>query len=120
MSYCRWSSDDFQCDVYTYADVSGGYTTHVASNRPVIDRTTLPPLDGTTDAWLARHQVVMGLLADADRVDINGPHDGETFNDPTPADAADRLEDLRAAGYVVPEYAIADLRNEPATEGGDG
>lgn len=30
MSYCRWSSDDFECDLYCYADVRGGYTTHVA------------------------------------------------------------------------------------------
>lgn len=29
MSYCRWSSDNFKCDVYVYADVSGGWTTHV-------------------------------------------------------------------------------------------
>jgi hypothetical protein len=33
MSYCRWSSDHFECDVYVYADVSGGWTTHVAGRR---------------------------------------------------------------------------------------
>ncbi len=33
MSYCRWSSDDGQCDVYVYEDVAGGWTTHVASRR---------------------------------------------------------------------------------------
>ena len=27
MSYCRFSTDDFACDVYAYADVSGGFTT---------------------------------------------------------------------------------------------
>jgi hypothetical protein len=35
MSYCRWSSNDFQCDVYVYEDVAGGWTTHVACNRVV-------------------------------------------------------------------------------------
>ena len=25
MAYCRFSSDDFQCDLYVYADVSGGF-----------------------------------------------------------------------------------------------
>lgn len=33
MSYCRWSSDFFQCDVYVYEDVAGGWTTHVAGRR---------------------------------------------------------------------------------------
>jgi hypothetical protein len=33
MSFCRWSSDNFQCDLYCYADVGGGYTTHVAGYR---------------------------------------------------------------------------------------
>lgn len=31
MSYCRFSSEDYQCDVYAYADVAGGYTIHVAA-----------------------------------------------------------------------------------------
>ena len=33
MSYCRWSSMNWRCDVYVYEDVSGGWTTMVASNR---------------------------------------------------------------------------------------
>lgn len=33
MSYCRWSSMNWQCDVYVYEDVSGGWTTHVAGSR---------------------------------------------------------------------------------------
>ena len=62
MSYCRFSSDDYQCDVYCYASVSGYYVTHVASNRPVLDG-TLPPAvpweKDNADAWLARHEAVM-------------------------------------------------------------
>ena len=37
MSYCRWSSDNWKCDLYCYEDVSGGITTHVAGNRIVGD-----------------------------------------------------------------------------------
>lgn len=33
MSYCRFSSDNWMSDVYVYADVAGGWTTHVASRR---------------------------------------------------------------------------------------
>jgi len=39
-------------------------------------------------------------------------HDGESFNDPTPTDCADRLEHLRAVGYKVPQGAIDALREE--------
>ncbi len=43
---------------------------------------------------------------------IGLPEDGETFNDTTAEDCADRLEVLRALGYRVPQYAIDALREE--------
>ena len=113
MSYCRWSSDDFQCDVYVYENVSGGWTTHVASNRPVIDRSVLPPIV-TEDplSWYRRLEAVSEQLKTAERKPIGLPHDGKTFNDETPGEAADTLEMLRAVGYNVPQYAIDALREE--------
>lgn len=33
MSYCRWSSDFGECDVYVYEDVAGGWTIHVAGRK---------------------------------------------------------------------------------------
>lgn len=33
MSYCRFSSNNFACDVYVYEDVAGGWTTHVAARK---------------------------------------------------------------------------------------
>src|SRR5690606_11490392 len=44
--------------------------------------------------------------------DIGGRFDGETFNDDSAADCADRLIWLRAEGYTVPDYAIDALREE--------
>lgn len=115
MSYCRWSSDDFQCDVYCYADTLGGYATHVAANRAIPAEPLPPkvPFDPQhMDAWLARHEKVMGMIAKAERHPIGLPHDGESFNDPSPDLAADRLMELREAGYRVPQYAIDALRQE--------
>lgn len=43
---------------------------------------------------------------------IGLPYDGESFNDPTPGECADRLEQLRAIGYIVPQSAIDRLRAE--------
>lgn len=47
---------------------------------------------------------------------IGLPHDGESFNDPSPSDCADRLERLRSMGYKVPQYAIDALRSEVVAE----
>lgn len=115
MSYCRWSDDDCQCDVYVYANCSGGYTTHVASRR-VLYRHPLPPpvlFDGARiTEWQARRALIEALFAESDKVPIGLPHDGESFNDDTASECADRLERLRALGYVVPQYAIDALREE--------
>lgn len=121
MSYCRWSNDDFQCDVYCYEDVNGGFTTHVAECRPVLDGTLPPPVPFDpirVEDWLARHEKVLAWARDAQSVKIGLPHDGETFNDPDAASTADRLQMLKEAGYNVPQYAIDSLRLEAAEESG--
>src|SRR5690606_10625668 len=132
MSYCRFSSDDWLCDVYVYEDVRGGWTTHVAGARHVLDRSNLPEITvevGHPDwpaQYVARHQALIGQMIafEGEGTDIEGkrpgpfykasqikrvgrmeeinlPHAGETFNDPTPGDCADRLEYLRSLGYHV-------------------
>lgn len=98
MSYCRWSSDNFQCDVYVYEDCAGGWTTHVAGRRknPDFD----PTADTSIEEWGDGY------------TDIALPFANESFNDPTPGECADRLESLRALGFNVPQYAINALREE--------
>jgi len=117
MSYCRWSTNDFQCDVYVYEDVAGGWTTHVANNRVKYAEPLPPhvPFDGENmDAWLERHNKVMEMVHNATRVPIGGPSDGQTFNDATPGKCAGWLEVLRSEGYIVPQYAIDTLKEEEA------
>ena len=123
MSYCRWSDNDHRCDVYVYADCDGGWTTHVASNRYVFLRSLPAAVDLPEDfteaqfnVWFEREQTVSAMCREASEVDsfedIGLPHDGARFNDPTPAACADRLEQLRNLGYLVPQYAIDELRDE--------
>lgn len=114
MSYCRFS-DDPRSDVYVYADVSGGFTTHVARSRTVFPM-PLPPavpfIPERRREWLHRRDTVSDLRARASRVAIGLPHDGASFNHDTPDECADHLEHLAAIGYVVPRHAIEDLRRE--------
>lgn len=114
MSYCRFSDNDFQCDVYCY-EAEGGYVINVAGNRPVLDG-TLPPAvafsQDTIDAWLERHRLVMEWVERAERRPIGLPYDGDFFVEPTAAGAANTLQMLKDAGYNVPQYAIDALREE--------
>jgi hypothetical protein len=115
MSYCRWSSDDFQCDVYVYEDCAGGFTTHVAGRRHVF-KEPLPPVvpmdEKLKDEYFERYEKVNKMLDEANLVDIELPYAGESFNDDTAGECADRLEELRDIGYIVPQYAIDALREE--------
>jgi hypothetical protein len=121
MAYCRFSSDDWRCDVYCYASVSGAWVTHVATNRHVGE---LPHVNSwprflagelTAQEFCVLHAEQMRFLETAPRVRIELPHAGETFDDAGPAEMHERLTQLRALGYHVPGYVFAELAAE-ATE----
>ena len=120
MSYCRWSSDDHQCDVYVY-ESDRGYETHVAGRRRVIPDDVLSSLpiveDNTVAAFLARYSALVSWMDSTPAVwhNLTAPSAGEHFLDATPAECADRLEALRAEGLNVPQYAIDALREEATT-----
>lgn len=140
MSYCRWSSNNFQCDVYVYADCNGGWTTHVAGNKLVIPPIPEPPfsmvivrnaeIDKTSRKLVyqrKRDKLIANItshlymllkkphdwtLAIIPHKNIGLPHDGESFNHETAAECAKHLEYLRGLGYKVPQYAIDALNEE--------
>lgn len=117
MSYCRWSSDNFSCDVYVYEDCGGGWTTHVAGNKAIGEIPKVPILihpltDDAIQEYLAAEATQSAFLETCERAPIGLPHDGESFNDGSPSECAMRLERLRDMGYNVPQYAIDALREE--------
>lgn len=150
MSYCRWSSMNWRCDAYVYEDCGGGWTTHVAGRRRVIQ--PIPDLLGGRfsmslhrwsgcsydrkagkmvysyrvrgaiySAWMRFvsfwHRYIHHASLDLTPLrPIGLPHDGESFNDDTASECADRLERLRALGYIIPQYAIDSLRAELISE----
>lgn len=122
MSYCRWSTDDFACDLYIYEDTGGGWTIHIARARLT---EPAPPVswpgedwDGTdteaTDEFVRTHNAQMEHVATAEREVITLPHAGETLHLATAGDCADECERLRALGYRFPDYVITALRAEHA------
>lgn len=117
MSYCRFSSDDYQCDVYCYQDVCGGYTTHVAEYRFVFDEELPPPvsIENAKD-WVARYQKVSAMVKRSKRQRIGLPFDGKQFNEEDAEACAKRLQELKDLGYKVPQYAIDALKMDAAIE----
>lgn len=117
MSYCRWSSDNWRCDLYCYGG-DGGHVTHVAGNRVVGDIPQEPSLAALVDGSLSdadftkQHKVVMDFLQNAKRKPIGLPYDGQTFVDATDEEFHDRLLMLRAAGYHFPDYLLTDWNGE--------
>ena len=123
MSYCRWSSDNHRCDVYCYEHVQGGFAIHVASKRwpegaPPDPAEVLWPGYVGNDTYAERRKAWDEWAEANPPRPIDHPLAGQTFMEPSAAEAADRLEALRAEGFVVPGYAIGALRDEAAEADG--
>ena len=103
MSYCRFSSDDYRCDLYCYESAQG-FVTHVAGLRSVLTKPLPPPVNSLDDpdAWFKRHDAVMKIVDRSKRVPIGLAHDGETFVDATEEAMFERIRYLAGVGYNVP------------------
>jgi hypothetical protein len=115
MSYCRWSSMDFGCDLYVYDSVQGGIAIDVAAIRIVGD---IPKVTSEMTAdiagpyWIER-KAQHEFLGKATRVPIELPYAGESFS-LSPGDAIAKLRELKALGYVFPGYVIEDIAADAA------
>lgn len=129
MSYCRFSSDDWQCDVYVYANTYGSWTCHVAGRRRIFDDTyprefrfpdLAPGSPGFDLAWAAfvvnRNACLRWMDAHEDGpwLDLADVSEfaGEHYNESSPLAMAKRLTKLKESGLNVPDYAIEDLLEE--------
>lgn len=119
VSYCRFSDDNFKCDVYCYAGV-GGYVTHVATARRVGDA----PIPELPDQWWQAPVPELQAALNAQRAWLESarlehialPSAGKSYCDGDAAEAAGRLEALRTEGFRVPQHAIDALREEAAAD----
>jgi hypothetical protein len=110
MSYCRWSSDDWKCDLYCYHSVCGNFITHVAG-RKHIGVPVNPHKITDKEYWLA-HQSQMEFLETAEMKDIGLPYDSEHFQDPDLESFLQRVNCLKEAGYHVPVWVLESIEEE--------
>jgi hypothetical protein len=115
MSYCRWSSNNWNCDVYCYEHVDNCYATHIAGRKRegIENITKLPPIDiGNFDAWHIAKEKQNSELENYPLVEIGLPYDGESFYDPTLEDMRERLIELKNLGYAVPDFVFNEIEDE--------
>lgn len=130
MSYCRWSGMNGKCDLYCYASVSGFYTTHIAQTRHV-GEAPQGGLDYLISLNLPHDQILTAIQGEeyarlerlrndffenCERVPIDLPHAGESFEDATLEEFRDRLVYLKSLGYIFPEELIAEIEEEMKEE----
>lgn len=120
MSYCRFSSLNWGCDVYVY-DGPGGITIQVAANRYVSDTPCppIPPLPKADDPEFAEKVTVSMVIAheaqqawrdnDAKLVPIGLPYDGAEYHGLDRDEAGEVLANLMAAGYRMPHDLIENV-----------
>jgi hypothetical protein len=112
MSYCRWSSDNWRCDLYVY-DTGDGIAIHVANNRRAGEIPALPELTLDTVAEYTRaHNAQLAAVNACELVEIGLPYDGAYFEEPDLDSAIDRMKYLRNLGYHVPQWAIEAMEQD--------
>ena len=117
MSYCRWSSDCHQSDVYVYESDSG-WITHVAGRvRRPLKPVPVPPETSSVESTMAYWMACDRWVSDKSNWEwhpVDARFAGMSFTDDTAKDCTERLRELKAAGLNVPQYAIDDLEAEVA------
>lgn len=117
MAYCRWSTDDFQCDLYVYEDCAGGWTIHIAGRRTVYSEKLPPPIELTQETALEyfhRHQKIMQMHGSAKMVEIDLPYVGETILVDSLQELLATLIQLKEIGYIFPDSVIKEVEGEIA------
>ncbi|MGL5012953.1 MAG: hypothetical protein ACRC6V_01515 [Bacteroidales bacterium] len=106
MSYCRWSSMDFKCDLYVY-EAEGGIAIRVASNRVVGD---VPSLDWPSAELLhSAYKTQMEFLGTVNRESINLQYGGKSWYGLSKDAACAVVDSLEQEGYMFPESLYHDI-----------
>lgn len=117
MSYCRWSTDDFGCDLYVYESAEG-YVIHVAGSR-IVGEVPKMVWGGTAEEQYKSYIEQMAYLRTAEREAINLPHDGACFVYDDLNEVIVRLRALQEMGYRFPAHVLTTLQTELDEESAD-
>ena len=103
MAFCRFSSMNWQCDLYCYSDCDGGITTHVAAQRHTGYIPPLPSVTADQESFTKLYRAHMDAVHNSPKEKISLPFAGETFRSDTVEDLKMALRELRELGYIFPD-----------------
>ena len=113
MSYCRFSSDGFRCDLYLYEDTGGGWTLHIAGARVPEDAPTVPELTpGNVWEYSEALNQLIEYLRVAERTALDLPYAGESKRFTDPRELYLFLDELRELGYRFPDAVLAAVQDD--------
>ena len=117
MSYCRFSSDFWDSDIYAYESCNGGVDVHVAGSRYEFDPKFPYPhhvwFPGKTVEQIKRDVVEQETaMAHARTMPIDLPSAGMSRTGLTYRAAYEWLLELRAEGFHVPQHALDRLEED--------
>ena len=110
MAYCRFSSNDHQCDFYAY-ESDNGFVLHLAANRSIWD----PPnnaynvevvMNTPWEQWGDMAQEYHKSLMNAPREKIEHENAGETFTYNTLHELKDGISSFIEQGFIAPDWLI--------------
>ena len=114
MSYCRWSSDNWQCDIYCY-ESDQGYVIHVAGVRPEMPKTKIDY--SCAESMVKTFKAQMQEIEDGERIPLKDyPSAGESYCLSTLQELMDKLLELQEEGLNVPGYVFDTIAEEMAEE----
>lgn len=126
MSYCRFSTNAFRCDVYAYSDVAGGYTIHVAARKRLVPEDFPDPLEeamkGINDdpeGAMARYNTLNAEMNAFPLVELTAPSAGQIFRRDDLESFHAKMLELRGEGLRFPdevlEWIESEMRDQDAT-----
>jgi len=115
MSYCRWSTDNYSCDIYAYESCFDGFEINVASYKykgcvPKVDYKLIA--SGDTSKFSEQYAAQLKYLETCGTRSIGLKYDGETFSCDTLEEMKDILIMLVNEGYSLPDYVLNDIDEE--------
>ena len=120
MSYCRWSSMDYTCDVYAYGS-QFGYEIHLARGRRMGPQPYNPSYEFysgnmSMDEFMPLYEIWNDSIKNSPVVHMDLPFENESFTLGDIEDFYDKLIELREVGYNFPDHVLDEVREEMEEE----
>jgi len=117
MSYCRWSSDNFNCDIYAY-ESDDGFVIHVGTGRykgeiPKCDFSLIMKGgEENVEEYMRQRRIQAAYFQTCGTELIGLPEDGETFTLSDIEDFYNKMVELKNIGYIIPDGVIEGIKEE--------